>query len=343
MPIRFACPYCHQKLSVSSRKAGLPADCPRCRRVLTIPQPPPEAEREQVLAPAAAAVEDEIAAAPLPATSLPATSLPAASLPAAPAPREDVPIRSGSEALRPGALPPANEAALPEQAGIDAENLPDTPGGFEGLELVYDAPPARERVAAPPVAADMIAVPRYAIYLQGGLLAVVAFFAFVIGLLAGGTVLRGPPAPTAPQACLISGSITYASGPRQLPDEGAVIAVIPQSPERPDEKAPIEGLRPGDPTPGGEHRGIAILRQLGGGYTRADSGGRFQIQVPRQGRYLVLVISREKAIRSLNDIDTADILQLEPYFANAADLLGDRRYQLTQETLRGDKQLEITF
>jgi hypothetical protein len=333
MPIRFACPYCQQKLSVSSRKAGLPADCPRCRRVLTIPQPPPETEREPALAPVAAVAEDEIAAAPLPGPLLFA----------APAPREEAPIDTGGETVRPSIIPSAVEGPSLEAAEIDAETAPDAAGGFEGLELVYDSPPARDRVAAPPVAADLIAVPRYAIYLQGGLLAVVAFLAFVIGLLTGGTVLRGPPPPTAPQACLLSGSVTYSSGPRQLPDEGAVVAVIPQSQERPDEKAPIEGLRPGDPTPGAEHRGIAILRQLGGGYARADSGGRFQIQVPRQGRYLVLVISREKAIRSMNDIDTADILQLGPFFANAADLLGDRRYQLTQQTLRGDKQLQIAF
>src|SRR5205823_15025932 len=42
MPIRFACPHCHQKLSVGARKAGMTADCPRCKRVLTVPPAPPE-------------------------------------------------------------------------------------------------------------------------------------------------------------------------------------------------------------------------------------------------------------------------------------------------------------
>jgi hypothetical protein len=233
-------------------------------------------------------------------------------------------------------LPLASEPEVPEVAERDES-------GFEGLELVYDAPPRSAKVAAPPVAADLIAVPRYAIYLQGGLLAAVAFVAFVIGVLAGGTLLSGPATPVAAQACLISGSITYSSGPRQLPDEGAVVAVIPQSQNRPDEKAPIEGLRPGDPAPEVDHRGLAILRELGGGYARADAGGRFQIQVPSGGRYLILVISHEKQVRSADDISTADILKLGPYFVNAADLLGDRRYQLTQETLRGDKQLQIAF
>jgi hypothetical protein len=217
----------------------------------------------------------------------------------------------------------------------------DDNGGFGGLEIVYDAP--RTPQPRPPSPADLIAVPRYVIYLQGGLLALVSFISFVIGILAGGTLLSGRAPPSAPQACLISGSITYASGPRQLPDEGAAIAMIPQSASRPAEKAPIEGLRPGDPTPDASHRGIAILRELGGGYARADAGGRFQVQVPKGGRYLVLVISHEKQARSADEVDTADVLKLGPYFVNAADLLGDRRYQLRQETFRGDKQLSVAF
>jgi hypothetical protein len=231
----------------------------------------------------------------------------------------------------------------PQSPGVETVFVPDDRDGFQGLELVYDTPPPKEIVAAPPVAADLIAIPRYAIYVQGGLLAVVAFLAFIIGLLAGGSLLSGPAAPLPPQACLITGSITYASGPRQLPDEGAVVAVIPQTQNRPDEKAPIVGLRPGDPSPDADHRGIAILRELGGGYTRADSGGRFQLRVPKSGRYLVLVISHDKSARSANEISSADILKLGPYFVDAADLLGDRRYQLTQETLRGDKQLQVSF
>ncbi len=39
MPIRFTCTHCTQKLSVSTRKAGKPANCPRCKRELTVPEP----------------------------------------------------------------------------------------------------------------------------------------------------------------------------------------------------------------------------------------------------------------------------------------------------------------
>lgn len=37
MPIRFPCPHCQQKLSISTRRAGAKANCPRCQRELTVP------------------------------------------------------------------------------------------------------------------------------------------------------------------------------------------------------------------------------------------------------------------------------------------------------------------
>lgn len=37
MPIKFGCQYCGARLSVSSRKAGLQAKCPKCQRMLEIP------------------------------------------------------------------------------------------------------------------------------------------------------------------------------------------------------------------------------------------------------------------------------------------------------------------
>ena len=311
MPIRFACPHCHQKLTVSSRKAGSAADCPRCKRQLAIPDPPP-----------------------------------------GPAVAEEPEARSRESGVG------SQESGIPGQDEVAADlepafghwplftgHSPSTSSGsqgFEGLELVYDTSEEPRKPEASPMHRDLIAVPRYVLYLQGGLIAVVALAAFAIGLLAGGT-LSPSAAPAAPQACLISGSVTYASGTRNLPDEGAVVAIVPQSAERPDEKATIEGLRPGDPTPDAAHSGVAVLRGLGGGYARADAAGQFELRVPDRGTYLVLVVSREKRARSADEIQTADLLQLGPYFKNAADLLAGHRYQLTMEPIRGDRHLHVAF
>ncbi len=40
MPIRFPCPHCRQKLSISTRKSGAQATCPRCGKELTVPTVP---------------------------------------------------------------------------------------------------------------------------------------------------------------------------------------------------------------------------------------------------------------------------------------------------------------
>lgn len=41
MPIRFTCNHCGSRLSVSSRKAGMASQCPKCHHPLTVPTPEP--------------------------------------------------------------------------------------------------------------------------------------------------------------------------------------------------------------------------------------------------------------------------------------------------------------
>jgi hypothetical protein len=236
-----------------------------------------------------------------------------------------------TEAVAQAADAEAGVAAFPSFA------MDDSP------ELVYDTSddaPLADRRDEPP---DLIAVPRWILYLQGGLLAVVALMSFLIGAIAGSAVAPSAAGPREPQACLLEGTINYAAGNRNLADEGAVIAIIPQNQQKPDERAPAVGLRPEDTTPGENDRGVAILRELGGGYARTDTRGRFQVRLPDRGKYLVLIISRARQLESLDEISTEDLLKLGPYFDNAADLLGRQRYQLTQEVVRGDRRLNVVF
>ena len=293
MPIRFACPHCRQKLSVSSRKAGQTGDCPRCKEKLTIPE------------------------------------LPVAAAKAAVAAASDGPETPGAKK--------SGTDGVPGDAGAAPPRFDDA----HDFELVFDTSDESAASAAP-AAPDLIAVPRLVLYLQGGLLAVVALVSLVIGLVAGGA-LSGGAAPAGPRACTLEGTINYAAGNRNLPDPGAVVAVIPEGGPRPDEKALVTGLRPGDTSPAENHQGIAVLRQLGGGYARTDNRGRFQLQLPSRGKYLVLVISQARQLRSLDEIETADLLQLAPFFDNAAELLGRQRYKLTMEVVRSDRQLNVLF
>src|SRR5437763_965043 len=105
---------------------------------------------------------------------------------------------------------------------------------------------------------------------------------------------------------------------------------IPQPPM--DAAAPAAAIPPppavANPPPEDHTKSLAILQQLGGGFARTDSSGRFELEVPRRGRYLLLVISRDQQSRRDSEAKAADIQKLRPFFDNPAQLLGDRRYQL---------------
>jgi hypothetical protein len=229
----------------------------------------------------------------------------------------------------------------------DSERLGDLEGhgdseGHGTFEVVLDSSGDEPAGAGANAHPDLIAVPRLVLYLQGGLLAVVAVVSFALGLIAGGA-LSGGAAPVGPRTVTVEGTIHYASGTRHVPDPGAVVAVIPESGVRPQRKAPVSGLRPDDTTPDENHHGIAILRELGGGYTRTDDRGRFQVQLPDRGKYLVLVVSGARELGDLDDISTADLVKLGPFFDNAAGLLGRHQYRLTSEIVRSDRQLNVVF
>jgi len=312
MPVRFTCPHCRQKLSVSSRKAGRQADCPRCGRALTIPS----------------AVEPDVAQvhgqhpAPLSDERQPHVDLP----------REDAASAPAAAALE--------HAASAEQHRHANDHSDDDP--HRDFEVVFDTSGDEPLHVAADEHPDLIAVPRLVLYLQGGLLAVVAVVSFALGVIAGGA-FSGGAAPAGSRACTLEGTINYAAGTRHLPDPGAVVAVIPASGLRPQRKAPISGLRPDDATPDENHHGIAILRELGGGYTRTDDRGRFTVQLPDRGKYLVLVVSSARDVDDLEDISTADLVKLGPFFDNAAGLLGRHQYRLTSEIVRSDRQLNVVF
>ena len=59
MPIRFVCENCDARLSVSSRKAGTQAKCPKCHSAITVPKPEQTLERPEAVAPSTVAGTDD--------------------------------------------------------------------------------------------------------------------------------------------------------------------------------------------------------------------------------------------------------------------------------------------
>jgi hypothetical protein len=294
MPIRFPCPHCQQKLSISSKRAGMTATCPRCEKELTVPTVQPVA---------AAAAKGGAQAAAAPAE---------------------------------GSAPPADET--------ETDDNPFSQFAvFDETELVYDtsAPPAPRSDISSAAIDRRVAVPRYVLLAQGVLLGFVALAAFTLGLLVGASFFA-QPVTVAGQPCKVNGTISYASRTGNVPDAGAVVIFLPQTKD-PGRRVSAQGLRPEDPLPDAPLAGAHELRDMGGAYTRADEHGRFEVQLAERGTYYVLVLSSHARRQAGQDVHTQDLVKINRFVENAADLLADSRYQFSTETVRGNRKFSAVF
>jgi phage FluMu protein Com len=191
---------------------------------------------------------------------------------------------------------------------------------------------------------DRVAVPRRVLYAQGILLAVVAIVSFILGTLVTGGGSK-EAADVGPVPCQLSGEVVYATGGgRNLPDDGSIVLVLPQDQRpAPTGKAPIEGLRPGDPLPLGESENLRIIQSIGGAYARTDNAGRFQLTLPDHGQYFVLIVSKNKYRAPGEERDKADIAQLGNYVLTPTELLGESKYEWRVVTIRKNESLDLTF
>jgi hypothetical protein len=248
-------------------------------------------------------------------------------------------VMSGHEEV---AEPPHSREPEPEAPPIATEL------GYEGTELVFDtsAPatdPYPQNNVVQQTDYNLVSVPRYVLYAQAGLLAGVAIVCFTLGALMGGAFFRGQPeGAVVAKPCTISGFVQVTDGVVKKGDEGAVVIVLPQDVQKVDERAPVSGLRPSDPPPEETHRGLAILKQLGGGYARADKQGKYEVRVPRQGKYFVLVISRSKE-GAAAEVDALDLRRIARFFESATELIGSQKYRFSEERFAADRKLDVSF
>jgi hypothetical protein len=284
MPIKFPCETCGQVLSVSSRKVGRRAKCPKCSEPLVIPTAETAAQRM---------LERRRR-------------------------REDV----DSEDFDPFA----------EFAVYDDE-----------MEVVYETD-EEEAESRGPVDRDLVAVPRIALYVQGAALGVVGLVCFALGVIVGGGFASSDPrAQAAPQPCVIQGTVAFVgSTDREIPDEGALVLVLPKD-RIPEERATPEGMRPEDAPPPEDHPGLRMVRSIQGGYARTDIDGRFRIRVPDIGEYYVLVVSHAAQRSASESRDRDDLAQLGNYFDAAYELLGDKKYRWETRRIRGDDTMQVVF
>jgi hypothetical protein len=216
------------------------------------------------------------------------------------------------------------------------------------IEVVYErksagAPRAgRRRIDDEPVDLDRVALPRYVIFTQGIMLAVVGIMCFLLGMAVGGAVTeKAGTAPGGGVPIAVSGTVAIGSGGSRAPDAGALVIFLPAN-EKPDEKGTLEGIRPGDdPAKGVKFRDY--LRVLGGGLAYCDQKGQFSVQLPDRGRYYLLAISSNPSGSPNKAASPQEVAQMVRFFDISGDPLEGYRYQWRLENLRGSQRVNVNF
>jgi phage FluMu protein Com len=312
MPIRFHCKHCGQKLSVGSQRAGTKANCPRCKEIVRVPG--------EAAKPGKAAL----------AASMLVMS------------GEEAAVETAAASEEPTGPPLASDQYATETDGAEYAGGYDAP--LETSELVFDTAPnistGSETAAnvVQQVDYNLVSFPRYVLYAQAGLLAVVALVCFALGTLMGGAFFRGSAGGVAAGPCSVSGVVKVMDGVTQKADDGAVVFLLPHNTRNIDERAPVAGFRANDSVPEGNHRGSLILQQMGAGHARTDKDGKYKITVPRPGKYYLLVISRKTGAGA--DVGKQQIAR---FFENANDLLGKQKYYFSEERLADGRKLDVSF
>ncbi len=310
MPIRFQCEHCSAKLSVGSKKSGKRVKCPRCAQIITIPSAE-QPSSEDVPAPQPAAQQHEQKEH-----------------------SEDIGHHEQHEEQ------PADHESFSQFAVYDA----DTEWVYEDSESVaaQSAYEAAQRETAP-VDRKRLAVSRSVLYVQGGLLGVVAITCFALGILVGWGSADGNGERVA-TPCVISGTVTFAQAENpNEPDDGAIVVVVPRD-ARPGqgEKLGIEAFRPGSEPLDVTSAEVQALQGLGGNVARTDAEGKFSLRVPDKGNYFVLVLSGNSQ-RGGAAADINDLAEIGRYFLTAADLVGTHSYRWTPEPIGRDRTFHVQF
>ena len=209
-------------------------------------------------------------------------------------------------------------------------------------EFVFETDDDVEGYYGGKVDRNKVAVSRFVLYTQGALLGVVAIGAFLLGWIVGASTSTSQPTVVEDNTPrVIRGTLTFNDAAGAQPDAGSVVILVPQD-RRPtiDEKVPAEGLGPDSQPPDDL---LERISAMGGAYGRTDVDGNFRVQVPRRGRYFMLLISAGGPRQSNSDINKEHLAQMGRYFVPATDLIGDHTFRWTSEEIGRDTTIDYAF
>jgi hypothetical protein len=206
----------------------------------------------------------------------------------------------------------------------------------------------------PPGNGDPVpAVPRlpipWAIYAQALLLLSVAAGAFLAGYYCGrqdGTAkpddapkreTAAVPEPNngfAETRVLLDAKLLWTPSPGKVEgDQGAAFIALPRD-RVPPSSLPIAGLQAAGESLENSKASAAAIRASGGVFERAGSDGTLAAVLPREGRYYLLMISRNALRPADQPIRARDLAEMKQYFAGPEELIGASKYAWKQSEIR---------
>lgn len=265
MPIRFQCPDCHARLKIGSHKVGVRKSCPYCSADFIVP----------------AGVEGE---------------LPVAERWAREGARSE---NSGSTLAPPPRLGGSGESEVQDRPKSTVE-APQAPDASVRSSSNLQAPPLPQTSPRPTTEVpesllpEGISVPRRMVYVYGGLIAVVALFFFLFGLMTGKNLDRTRSMLAAPEVekCVVTGSVLFKQDNQRLPDAESLVILMPIQ-STPDVRPQGEALHPSQKA-AVDSPDAQLIRTFGGEVARVDGAGQFRVTLAGDQTYDMLIISANR-------------------------------------------------
>lgn len=265
MPIRFQCPECHARLKIGSHKVGVRKSCPYCSVKFTVP----------------AGVEGEL---PVAQRWIEETS--AASVVGSPPVPESAPTQESSQDGTPRRHH-QNSGEMDSQTAVSSSST----SNLEAPPLPQATPQSLTSEVTDNVSAEHLSIPRRMVYVYGGLIAVVALFFFLFGLMTGKNLDRTRARVTAPKVekCVVTGTVMFKRDNQRFPDVGSLVILVPTQ-STPDVRPQGESLHPSQKA-AVDSPDAQLIRTFGGEVARVDGSGQFRVTLAGGQKYDLLIIS----------------------------------------------------
>ena len=187
-----------------------------------------------------------------------------------------------------------------------------------------------------------VEIPRWIVYFQAALLGIIATTFFIFGLMVGSLTSGVDVNAESRFDVRVSGTVEYRTDGKLLPDEGAVIFLLPKQ-EKPDERAAARPV-----SPAGfralDNPGIEIVHQLGGAIVRADENGKFNVLIDGNAGlgidYHLLVVSRNCSRDEAELLTKQQVAAIGTFFMPVERLVNDQAIYWSSLTAR-EKVIEL--